>query len=329
MADVAIVIPTHNSRALLAAAVDSVLRQTLRGWELLIVDDGSTDDTPAFLQSLDDSRIRWLRNDVARGPSVARNLAILGTGGEYIAFLDADDEWDPPKLERQVAAMKANRRAVLAYTDYARLMTGSEPQPNALAAYKHVAEGEAFADLLQENFVCTSTAMVRRSELSRAGLFDPVLRYAQDYDLWLRLARIGELCYVPECLATYRLHGANNVLQYKYAMRQPEMLERIIARHADYPSAMQLFKPHLGKVWLQAGWSAWQANDFAAARKAFYRAARCGVHPGSSYARAAFAALPGPIARGFLGMVRKLKGNPAVAKSASSAAAHRVNPSAQ
>jgi glycosyltransferase involved in cell wall biosynthesis len=190
---VAVVIPAYNPGPFIDEALASVVAQTFDDWEAVVVDDGSAED----LQRVSDvdPRIRLVSRSNA-GPSVARNAGIIHTHGDYVAFLDADDVWLPEKLERQVAAMDRRPDGVLCSTRYE--IMGSHEVFGVRV--------ESVQDLLRGNLVGCLTVMVRREAFAAAGLFDPRYPAAQDWDMWIRLARVGPLLHLPEVLARYRVH---------------------------------------------------------------------------------------------------------------------------
>lgn len=198
---VSVIIPAYNAAATLERAVASVLAQTCRPLEVLVVDDGSTDATPQVVARLGDA-VRAIRQP-NQGVSVARNEALRRARGDLIAFLDADDEWLPAKLENQVDFLAANPAVDLVYTqvycvDGQGRDRGTRPLERGLDTYAH---------LFFANRIPTSTVLVRRTALERAGEFDPALKITQDYDLWLRIAARGAYSGLREPLARYWMHG--------------------------------------------------------------------------------------------------------------------------
>src|SRR5712692_3480948 len=183
---VSVVIPTFNSADYVVQAIQSVLAQTYQEFEIIVVDDASTDNTEELLRPFAD-RICYVRQDRG-GQSAARNRGILQARGELIAFLDADDLWRPTKLARQVEYLKCHPEACLVYTDFTRGPLPGSNNESRLRDFKPRDPADVFHGLLEENFIATPTVMVRRSALARSGLFDPTLRGSEDLDLWLRLA---------------------------------------------------------------------------------------------------------------------------------------------
>ena len=209
---VSVIIPTYNRAEFLAQAIDSVLAQTCQDFEIIVVDDGSTDDTAQVLAAYSD-RVRYVPIPHSGLPAVARNAGLRVAEGEYVAFLDSDDRWLPYKLERQLPFLQ-NRPAIgLVCSNALVLRTGLE-KPDALyQPPDQRANGWVLPELLKNNFVITSTAIVRRAVLDQVGVFSeqPALCALEDYDLWLRLAAQAEVVYLPEALAVYRDQPAASI----------------------------------------------------------------------------------------------------------------------
>lgn len=204
---VSVVIPAYNAAPWLSAAVDSVLAQDFQDYELIVVDDGSTDGTPGVLARYGD-RIRSLRK-ANGGLSSARNAGIAAARGRYVAFLDADDRWLPGKLAAQVACMEA-RSEVGFTTTCARL---EDEQGHVLGTWPCARwTGSFLAHLfasLGDVAGSGSAAMVRRELFARAGTFDESLPSLEDVDMWMRLAALTGYACVDEPLVVIRRHGAS------------------------------------------------------------------------------------------------------------------------
>jgi glycosyltransferase involved in cell wall biosynthesis len=207
---VSIIIPTYNgySRGFLQDSIESVLGQTYKNFELIIVDDGSTDDTDKLCKMYAaDMRVKYFLQDNS-GVATARNNGIKFSAGDYICFLDDDDVWLENKLEKQVEFYeKANKRVGLCYTGL-EIIDKTGRRTGAVQA--NHADGDVFTQMLCENLVnCTSSVMIPRYVFSRVGLFKKHLSYAEDYDLWLRIAKKYFLYSIDEVLVLYREHGKN------------------------------------------------------------------------------------------------------------------------
>jgi glycosyltransferase involved in cell wall biosynthesis len=196
----------RNYARFLPEAVASVLAQTFADWELLIIDDGSSDATPAAVRPfLSDSRIRSVRSD-RLGQSRAKNLGVGLSRGRFVAFLDADDAWEPTKLEKQLALFDGRPEVGVVFCR--RSIMDERGNPVATRTTPPPPRGRVSADIFVQNFVCFSSAVVRREVFSRVGGFGPEWDLAIDYDLWLRVARFHEFDYVNEELVRYRTgHG--------------------------------------------------------------------------------------------------------------------------
>jgi glycosyltransferase involved in cell wall biosynthesis len=214
---VSVVMPNYNGQKWLEQSIGSVMEQTYRNWELVVVDDASTDSSVEIIEGLaarDERVLLHALPENSGNPSVARNAAAHLCRGKYVAFIDADDHWRPGKLQRQVALMEGagtgaalchgNMEISVASGGYLDGMNFSQGRLRSRI------EGRCFENLLIRNFICTSSVMIRRDSLRhRPAWFDPEFRICQDWDLWLWLAWRHEFAYVPEALGTYRIHGGN------------------------------------------------------------------------------------------------------------------------
>jgi len=206
---VSVVMAAKNYARFLPAAVESVRAQTVADWELLIIDDGSSDHTPAAARAfLADPRVRYVRSDRLGQPR-AKNLGVGLSRGAFVAFLDADDAWHPAKLEKQLAVFRGRPQVGVVFCRRSLIDEEGKPltrpgqaRPLALPC------GRVLDEMFVQNFVCFSSAVVRREVFSHVGRFDPQWDLAIDYDLWLRVARHHRFDYVDEELVLYRTgHG--------------------------------------------------------------------------------------------------------------------------
>ncbi|OYU27327.1 MAG: hypothetical protein CFE41_11655 [Burkholderiales bacterium PBB2] len=203
---VSVVMPVFNGAAFLAQAIDSVLAQTFENFELLVIDDGSSDESAAIAEAYTDPRLKLLRNDGNKGLPLTRNRGVELARGEFVAFLDSDDIALPQRLERQLAYFKEHPALVglgasVVNTDArGAVISGTMACPGSPAFCQ--------AMLLFRTYFHTSTFMARRQALL-AHPFDLEIGLAEDYDVYLRMSKAGEVMNLTDVLVQYRVHGHN------------------------------------------------------------------------------------------------------------------------
>lgn len=210
MPRVSVVIITYNYARFLPEAVRSVQAQTMADWELIVVDDCSTDETPDIARQFaaQDSRVRYIRNRKNLGEAGSRNVGNRAATGDYIAALDADDWWDPTKLEKQLDALARRPGSVISFAGMTRVENEKQdPHPIDAAWMENL-------DIVMRtwNFWWHSTALLQREAFFAVGGYDETLPYAVDWDLWLNFLHhygAGAFAFVPEPLLFYRIHGNN------------------------------------------------------------------------------------------------------------------------
>lgn len=211
MPKVSIIMPAYNSMPYIKESYESVMAQTYQDFELIITDDGSTDNFAEWSETIDDERVTVLRQQNA-GASAARNKGIQIASGEYLAFLDADDIWYSTKLEKQVRLLDDNTNVGLVYT---HVLSIDEHGKSRDKEYKYYQEGWVWRELLKENFlVCGSTPVIRAECFNKVGLFDTELKNCNDRDMWIRIARHYQFGVVPEVLVEYRQYDTSLSMQY-------------------------------------------------------------------------------------------------------------------
>ena len=203
---VSVVIPTYNRATVLDRSIDSVLAQTYTDFELIVVDDGSTDDTRDVIGEFEDERIRYFRHEENEGVSAARNTGIREANGKFIAFQDSDDSWHADKLRKQMQAFEDGSSDVgVVYSGLWRVTDGGRTYvPGSEIQTK---EGDIHDALLHGNFVSTQVAVVRTECFEKAGGFDESLPYFEDWELWIRLSKQFEFALVDEPLVTAYLQS--------------------------------------------------------------------------------------------------------------------------
>jgi len=221
---VSVVIPTHNRAHYVTQAIDSVLAQTYANYEIIVVDDGSTDDTRHVLRAYGD-RLRYIyQENHNRGPAAALNRAVSEARGKYIALLDDDDMWLPSKLELQIAVLEQDPEIGFLGTD----MYITDASGNVIDRWgKPPSVAETFASLIEDNILGNPSVVVRKRLFDQVGGFDASLRTTQDYDLWLRLARISRFKCLDVPTVKWRMHGSN---KHKDRVQKLEDRVRILTR---------------------------------------------------------------------------------------------------
>jgi glycosyltransferase involved in cell wall biosynthesis len=225
--------PAFNAAQHIRQSIQSVLEQTFDNWDLIIVDDGSTDGTAAVAGSFSDSRIRCISQENG-GQAAARNTGITSTQGEFIAFLDADDLWLPEKLDRQIAVARRTSADVVYCDGYVFFDAGNDERSDFFAVVPGLKDGATMVSLLyQHNRIATLSAMVKRNVIESVGRFDEsrLFQNCEDYELWLRLARAGSSFYgMPDKLMRYRRHESSTTHRDSRMLRP--MIE-VVKKHGD------------------------------------------------------------------------------------------------
>jgi len=277
---VSVIVPAYNAAEFIARALESIATQTYRPIEIIVVDDGSTDDTSAVVEKLDIENLTLVHQQ-NQGVSQARNTGIAHATGELLSFLDADDEWAPKKLERQVPVILADDNVTLVCCDLVRWSRDKKLSPN-LFSIDPPAEGEnAWQTILSDNFLATPCVLTRTSLVRELGGFDPELVVAEDLDLWIRLALRGSVAAVRgEPLVT--LHKLPNSL----CMRETEsahdyrlpMIERHVKENAHRlkPSAARMI---IGRQCYLTAENHYSQGHYKTSLKLFLKSLRKGYRP--------------------------------------------------
>jgi glycosyltransferase involved in cell wall biosynthesis len=206
MPKVSVVIPAYNAMTYLPETLESVLRQTFTDFEVLIVDDGSSDNIVEWASGLVETRVRLI-SQANQGVSTARNTGIAHAQGEYVGFLDADDLWEPTKLEKQVRCLEDNPAVGLVYTWTALIDQSGSPMGKVWGS--HI-EGNVWEQIVINDMISNgSSPMVRHSCFETVGVFDPNISGVEDRDMWIRIAARYPFGVVKEPLTLYRRHPNN------------------------------------------------------------------------------------------------------------------------
>ena len=292
---VSIVLPTYNRADLLAEAIASVRAQTFRDWELIVVDDGSTDRTPEALRAwaAQDPRLRWVTG-AHRGVSAARNVGLRAATGGYLAFQDDDDVWRPAKLARQVAALEAHPAWAFVYTQAElRYEDGTSKLREPLA--------DSFETLLARNTIALPAVLLRRAIAVSLGGFREEMDVAEDVDLWLRLAARHPFGVLPEALTVCRQSQERNDARYRRAihnhLRTLTELRAIVT-----PARRRLVRKKMAKEHYKLARLNREAGQPLAACRAFLRAIGLDGAVGLAWRKDAPSSSLGYLAKPYLGV---------------------------
>jgi len=248
---VSVIIPTFNRSHLLDKAVQSVLRQTYKNYEILVIDDHSPDETRAVVGRMNSEKIIYIRLPHNRGLSAARNTGFKAARGEFMALLDDDDEWLETKLEKQMEAfLSAPPLVGVVYTGAWKISNNSRcPVPGSGAIPQ---EKNIYQDMLQgKYFVLPSASMIRRECLQRVGLYDEHIRSLEDWDFWIRISKYYFFKYVDENLVLY--HSTEGSLSRARLLRF-RMARYIMKKHfrdiKKNPRALLNFCGSMSRLWV-------------------------------------------------------------------------------
>jgi glycosyltransferase involved in cell wall biosynthesis len=311
---VSVIMPAYNAADFMDEALQSILQQNYQPLEILVVDDGSSDETPAVAARYGD-RIRYVRQANA-GPGAARNKGLDMARGELIAFLDSDDTWLAGKLAKQTALMSANPGIGLSFHDFYFEREPLEPpvlafslapqlydQPkNRWADRSYVFAQSMFEPLLLRNYIGTSTVMIRKSCISLVGPFDATFPSAQDRELWLRIAKKYPLGFIDEPLTRYR-YNPHSITRNgeKRSINVIRLLERHMVDAG--PETRKLVSAQLAEIRQDLAYLYFEQGRMPLARRAYLQVVK---HHGGSRNAAYLAATFIP--QSLIAIGRKIKG---------------------
>lgn len=279
---VSVIVPTYRSQATIERALESACAQTLAPLEVIVVDDASDDGTRDVVERLAKGRplVRLVALAENGGPSAARNAGLADARGELVAFLDADDEWLPTKLERQAERFAREPRLALCSCDSLYFTPEGHEKRRSHDVLPPVEGDDAWKTLLAYNYMPTPTVMAPRALLLEVGGFDPTVRFGEDLDLWIRAALRGPVAVVREVLV--------NIVEWSGSLtgtirhRQPEFVIPYVRRYLEQNAARLApgeARAILGRRQFEGGLVLFYSGRVFAALPYFLRAARAGHRP--------------------------------------------------
>lgn len=277
---VSVLIPAYNAGRTIERALASVFAQDYQPVEIIVIDDGSTDNTGHLAARHGNAGVRLVRLPHNCGVSAATNAGLGLATGEFIAFLDADDEWLPGKLEAQVAVLKSSPGASFVCGPWreAHLSGTVTVQP----AHRPSGPSSQYAwrELLAGSYVLKSTVVARRMQISTTGGFDESLQIAEDQDMWIKLAIIGTVVWHPAPLTVH--HQVPDSLTQRYVLRQQEFVLPMITMHLRaqrHHLTPKEIRAILGTRYAQIGRSLYQAGRYSSGLYYLGRAILLGTQP--------------------------------------------------
>lgn len=261
---VSVIIPTYNRAHLIKQSVESVLKQSYQNFEIIIVDDGSKDNTEEIIKQINDSRIRYIKHTVNKGASAARNTGIREAKGKYIAFQDSDDLWLPEKLEKQIERIEKTENHIGAvFGGYWIINQNGEKR---YFPEQSINDGNIFYTLLQGNVVGMPVVMIKKECFEKSGYFNETLPALEDWELLLRISKDFEFLYINEPLVVVHetensisMNMKNTVFAWRY------IFELYFDTISENKATLALHYYTLGKYLIRSG-------DFSEGKKLIFKA---------------------------------------------------------
>jgi len=251
---VSVIIPTYNRTHLIGRAIQSVLEQSYQDFEIIVVDDGSTDNTEEAIKKFQeqDKRIKYIKHEKNRGGSAGRNTGIKAAKGKYIGLLDDDDEWLPEKLEKQVIKFQNSSEKVgVIYSGFCYV---SEKSGKIVSKIIPHLRGDVYINLLESCILGSPTPLIKKRCFQKAGFFDETLPSCQDWDMWIRLSKYYDFDFVPDILAKHHVHGSqiSADLNAKIVARE-KLMEKYWIDLSKNPQSFSVILKRLGILYFLAG----------------------------------------------------------------------------
>ena len=274
MPTVSILLTCYNHLRYLPAAYQSIVDQTFDDYEILALDDGSTDGTREWLREREGAKLRCIFNEKNLGTYATLNVGLREAKGDYIAVFNDDDLWAPRKLEAQLELFKSNERLGLVHTSgwFIDADGNRHPDPKPIGFYfPHLESGDVLARLIDHNQIITSSVLVNREAFGTCGDFDPDFYGCGDWQMWVRIARRFEIGLVDEPLTFYRVHGSNAAFNAEKMFQDEKRIREWIASWDDPRRDLRAALAH---NWACLGTERTWLGDPKGGRKAYWQSAR-------------------------------------------------------
>ncbi|MBZ0333683.1 glycosyltransferase family 2 protein [Marinobacter sp. AL4B] len=290
MPKASIIVPAYNAAQYISKTLDSILNQSFQDFEIIIIDDGSSDQTASIIDQYDDPRIRYHHQANSGKPAIPRNRAIKKARGEFIFIFDSDDIMLPEKLATTIECMEQTPQAGLAFTGFACIDEGGHViNPDFLAPYQTlhnlekiavsdnaylIQAREALKGLAVSNYLGTSGVAIRRGVFEQVGGFDEDVRNSDDYLMWQAVASRYDFIYIPAIFHQYRVRSGSISLR-SIEDRAPGLIactEKMMQYHAGDPTSLNHLQQRIGRFHFEVGYSRFKQQEMPQARKALIKA---------------------------------------------------------
>lgn len=282
---ISVIIPTYNAGAYIEKTLQSVFAQTYDNIEIIVVDDGSTDNTESLLKQYDNQKLRYIKQPNSGGPAGPRNVGIAAAKGEYIAIFDSDDLMEADKLNSQIKALESKPDAGFCCTNFSiiddkdnittpdfwstndNFQKLPKPHLDSFGNY-HFSPGELTDSLLIHNFIASSSMVVRKKVFKKLGGFDETLENTDDYDMWLRILPLYSCILVPQVKHHYRVRAGNITSRgiHKLVDGRTTVLKRHLSKAVNKTTSLHVKKTII-RYQLSTGYYYFQQQDLKNAKK--------------------------------------------------------------
>lgn len=270
---ISVIIPTYNRAHVISEAIQSVLDQTYRDFELLVIDDGSTDDTQDVVSRFSDKRIKYHYIE-HKGRAYARNYGLQKMCGRYVAFLDSDDLYGKEKLKSLSDYLRSHPETMIAYSSYTLIQNGIET-----FQYTNNGSGNLFLKIFKKSFINMNTTLIRRECIDVAGGFKEDLRILEDYDFYLRLSEKFKFSFV-NVMSSYYRKSVDDTQEIEDYILYTKLIKKFYEQFQMLKDNPRVYRWKYGKALNGLGMAYLRANRYDEALRYFRKSLRYRRHPG-------------------------------------------------